>query len=106
MEFVTKGDNNTSNDEYTAKADKVVGIYTGNLKLLTAFMRFFLTKWGFATIIAAVIIITAAMYIPGIINKSKEEKAKQKELEKEELIKAEIERIKAEKENSKDSNED
>ena len=49
-EYVTKGDNVSIKDEYTAKVDKVVGEYVGNFKLLTVLAEAFRSNIGFAVV--------------------------------------------------------
>ena len=39
-EFVTKGDHNLAEDKYTAKGDKLVGVYVDDIPFLTALGRF------------------------------------------------------------------
>lgn len=75
-EFETKGDNNLANDHYTAKADKVVGIYDGDAPLLTAFGRFFQTKIGLFSVFAFVIVLTAFTFFSDLFKKDKKEEDK------------------------------
>ncbi len=100
-EFVTRGINNPTNDELTAKADKLVGRYTKNLPFLTALMRFFLSPSGFIIIVLLFVAITLALVLPDIIKYSKDKRAKDREaLEKErdELVRLEVERLRREAE--------
>ncbi len=57
-EFVTKGDNNPINDKYTAKGDKLVGVYEKNSALLTWCGRIFQSRVGILAVIGIIAIIT------------------------------------------------
>lgn len=70
-EFVTHGDNNTFKDTYTAKADKIVGIYDGNMPVMTVFGRFFQTKWGLFSAFVLVIVLTAFTFFSDLFKKNK-----------------------------------
>lgn len=70
-EFKTKGDNNIAEDHYTAKADKVVGIYDGDAPLLTVFGRFFQTKIGLFSMFVLVIVLTAFTFFSDLFKKNK-----------------------------------
>ena len=67
-EFVTKGDNNLVADSYTAKADKVQGVYKSNLPFLTAIMRFIMSPIGFAVIVG---ILSLSVVLPLFVPKRK-----------------------------------
>ena len=70
--FVTRGDNNLSNDKYEVKAEKVIGKHVKNLQVLSAVMRVFLSKIGIIILIASILLITLAIYLPRAIKKQKE----------------------------------
>ena len=64
-EFITKGDNNLIQDTYTAKAEKVQGVYKSNLPFLTAVMQFIISPMGFAVIIGILaLIVVLPFFIP------------------------------------------
>ena len=98
QEFVTRGDNNPVNDEYTAKAKNVAGIYRKNLPVLSAFGRFLSTKIGILISVTVIFAIMLILYLPDMIKLTKaraaEVEAKKKE-QMDALIQAEIERLKA-----------
>ena len=71
--FITKGDNNQVSDTYTAKADKVIGVYEKNLPVFTSIMRFFLSKVGLIILISSFIVLTTLMYLPNMIKSKKQE---------------------------------
>jgi len=98
-EFVTKGDNNAIEDQYTAKADKIVARYVMVLPLLTKLMRFFLTANGLLVFIALILAITALIFVPDFIRALRDtqiEAEKKREEEKHKLLMAELERLKKE----------
>ncbi len=57
-EFVTKGDNNLIEDRYTAKAEKVVGVYEKSSPVLTAIGRVFQSGVGIVLVMSVVAVIT------------------------------------------------
>ena len=87
-EFVTRGDHNVKEDDYTAKPDKVVGVYRKNLPVLTQVGRFLSTRGGIA--------VTAAVYVPDLARAAKKKKSEEKKDEIDERVRAEVERLKAE----------
>lgn len=103
-EFVTRGDNNPKEDDYTAKADKVVAVYRKNLPLLSGLGQFFATPAGLAVIIVTLLGITAAIYVPDIVRASREktaEDAKKRQELMDEKVREEVERLKAEAQSKK-----
>ena len=98
-EFVTKGDANAINDAYTAKAEKVLGVYERNLPILTSIGRFLFSSIGIMIALTAIFVIVMAIYIPDIIRANRE---RTKEIERkrkeqiEALIREEVEKLKAE----------
>ena len=98
-EFTTKGDNNGGVDPYTAKADKVAGIYRKTLSTLSVFGRFLSTPIGMTAAGAIVLGILFAVYMPELkrATREKEEEAEEKhEEEIQKRIQEEVERLKAE----------
>lgn len=92
-EFRTKG-TNSGPDKKTAKANKIVGIYKGNLPLVfSLFGRFLSTPLGILVMFILVFAIILAVYLPDII-KQFSEKNKKKQFD--ELVQAEVERLKLE----------
>ncbi len=77
-EFVTKGTNNAAKDAYTAKADKVVGRYDRSLPVLTALMRFFLTKLGLVTVLVLIASMSLALFLPDLLRYRREQMEKLK----------------------------
>ena len=98
-EFVTKGDANAISDVYTAKAEKVLGVYEKNLPALTAIGRFVFSSIGMMISLTAIFVIVMAIYIPDIIRANRE---RTKEIERKRreqidaLVREEVERLKAE----------
>lgn len=76
-EFVTKGDNVLTIDPATAKADKIVGKYVANAKLLTGLGNAFMSKTGaifiFGFLILSVVLAIVRVVITAYTNKNKEE---------------------------------
>lgn len=70
-EFVTMGDNNLVADTYTAKAEKVQGVYKSNLPFLTAVMRFLMSPVGFAVVVGVLALIVV---LPLFVSKNKRTK--------------------------------
>ena len=70
-EFITKGDNNFIADLYTAKADKVQGVYKSNLPFLSAVMRFLISPMGFAVIVG---VLALVVVLPLFVSKNKKNK--------------------------------
>lgn len=98
-EFVTKGDANAVEDNYTAKADRVVGRFEKNLPILTKIGRFMYSGIGIMISITFIFIIFMIMYVPDIVRATREkgrllEEKKQEQID--ELIKQEVERLKQE----------
>lgn len=78
-EFVTKGDHNIAKDEYTAKGDKIVGVYVDDIPFLTAIGRFFAKPYGLGITIGLIILLSIGVYLPELLKKKPEEKAEKKE---------------------------
>lgn len=97
-EFVTKGDNNPVNDVYTAKAEKVIGIYIKTLPFLSAVGRFLATKIGMiiaATLIFAMIFL---LYLPEMrkaVKQWNEMLKNEKKARIDKLVQEEVERLNA-----------
>ena len=79
-EFVTKGDHNIAQDEYTAKGDKIVGVYVDDIPFLTAIGRFFAKPYGLGITIGLIILLSVGVYLPELLKKKPEEKAEKKEV--------------------------
>lgn len=95
IEFVTKGDANYVNDEYTAKSDKLVGKFVKVLPVLTVLASFFLSGFGFFIIILAFVTYIAVSVIRAVLkNKKKNEEDKKAEFDRK--VAEEVERLKAE----------
>lgn len=96
--FVTKGDSNTSNDAYRARAEKVIGKYVRNLDIISAFGRVLSGKIGLVLVLTVVFAILMAMYVP-VMSSFRRKSASEAEAEKkkliDELVKAEIEKLKS-----------
>ena len=104
-EFVTKGDNNSVEDAYTAKADKIVGVYVKNLPVLSEFGRFFTTKAGLIVTVIVILGIMAAVYLPDMIKSRREsaaKAAKEKQEQIDRLVREEVEKLKAENDAASD----
>ena len=95
-EFVTRGDHNVKEDDYTAKPDKVVGVYRKNLPVLTQVGRFLSTRGGIAVMALVILAVTAAVYVPDLARAAKKKKSEEKKDEIDERVRAEVERLKAE----------
>ena len=78
-EFVTKGDHNIAQDEYTAKGDKIVGVFVDDIPFLTAIGRFFAKPYGLGITIGLIILLSVGVYLPELLKKKPEEKAEKKE---------------------------
>lgn len=95
--FATKGDNNPGPDKYYARADKVIGVYRKNLKLLSYLGRFFLTPLGITITIIFVLAMVVPIYLPDILsainNKKKQEITDKKQAKIDELVRAEVEKL-------------
>ena len=102
-EFVTKGDNNPGVDGYTARASKVIGIYSGNLPVLSFFGRFLSTSFGITVMFLLIFGITLVVFLPDAL---KYFKKKSKDDKINELIKEEIERLKSADEKNDKQGED
>lgn len=89
-EFVTRGDNNTVDDEYTAAAEKVTGIYIKNLPLLSVFGRVLSSPMGIIITLTSVFALFAAIAIPTMARINKE-RSKELDDEKQALIREMIE---------------
>ena len=101
-DFITKGDANASNDRYAVKKSDVVGIYSGNLPVLTFVGRVMYSDAGIYIIIGIFAVCVAVGYVPDIVavvreNKKKVEEEKQKLIR--ESIEREVERLKDDEKN-------
>ena len=72
-EFVTKGDHNLAEDKYTAKGDKLVGVYVDDIPLLTALGRFFAKPYGLGVTIGLIILLSVGVYLPELLKKKPDE---------------------------------
>lgn len=72
-EFVTKGDHNIAKDEYTAKGDKIVGVYVDDIPFLTAIGRFFAKPYGLGITIGLIILLSIGVYLPELLKKKPDE---------------------------------
>ena len=91
-EFVTRGDNNGKNDDVTAKAQKVVGVYSTNLPFLSAIGRFLSTALGITVMIILIFGINLAVFLPEVFEYQKK---KMKKAQIDSLIKEEVQKLKA-----------
>ena len=97
-EFITKGDANDAEDAYTAKADKVLGVYVKNLPVLTAIGRFLFSEIGLLIAVTAIFGIVLAMYMPGLIRATRKKAKEAEALRNEQIelrVREEVERMKA-----------
>lgn len=95
-EFVTKGDNNPLPDNYTAKADNILGIYRGRLSILSFFGRLFSTATGVIATVAVIFAILLLMYVPDILRAMRDSDEKSEKRNEElidERVKQEVERL-------------
>ena len=88
-EFVTKGDNNPSNDEFTAKAENIVGLYECNLDTLTVIGRFVTTPLGIAVCSICVGLVMIYMYFTEFVYMHKE-KQLMNQIARESYIEAQV----------------
>ncbi len=98
-EFVTQGDANPVEDQYTAKADNVLGRYVKNLPVLTAIGRFLFSSIGTLIAITMIFAIMLIMYMPGLIRAGRRKTAEIERRRAEQfdaLVREEVERLKAE----------
>ena len=77
-EFVTKGDHNIAKDEYTAKGDKIVGVYVDDIPFLTVIGRFFAKPYGLGITIGLIILLSIGVYLPELLKKKPEEEKPEK----------------------------
>lgn len=96
-EFVTKGDNNYSNDNYTAKAGNVVAKFIKVLPFLSGVGKFLSSRIGIMCITALTVGMMTLLYLPDVYKKLKlkqelQEEERRKELER--LFNEEIEKLK------------
>jgi signal peptidase len=95
IEFVTKGDANYIVDEYTAKADKLVGKFVKILPVLTVLSSFFLSGFGFFILILAFVTYIAISVIRAVLkNKKKSEEDRKAEFDRK--VAEEVKRLKSE----------
>ncbi len=106
-EFVTRGDNNLKNDDYTAKAEKVIAVYKGNLPWLTMVGRFMATPIGLIITIFSIFAVIFLLYYPDMKKAKKAWDARlaaEKQKEFEQRVQTEVERLRSE--NQKDTQQD
>jgi signal peptidase len=106
-EFVTRGDNNLKNDDYTAKAHKVIAVYKMKLPLFTMIGRFIAEPLGLIITVCAVFTVIFLLYYPDMkkIKKAWEERlAAEKQKEFDRRVIAEVERLRSE--NQQDTKKD
>ncbi len=96
IEFVTRGDNNTVEDRYTAEAADLVGKYEKVIPALTVVAGVLMSETGFYIIIAAFVIFIAANLIGGL-KKSKRRAEEERQAEVDRRVAEEVERLMAEK---------
>ena len=72
-EFVTKGDHNLAEDKYTAKGDKLVGVYVDDIPFLTAVGRFFAKPYGLGITIGLILLLSIGVYLPELLKKKPSE---------------------------------
>ncbi|MBO4934888.1 MAG: signal peptidase I [Clostridia bacterium] len=98
-EFVTKGDNNIIQDQYTAKAANVLGIYEKNLPLMTSFGRVLSTTRGIMITFTMIFVIFLIIYVPDMTRAAKRKQEEADRIEQERvdaLVALEVEKLKAE----------
>ncbi len=96
-EFVTKGDNNVSEDKYTAKANSIVAKYIKVMPALSGLGKFLSSPIGMMS--ASVLMLGAIilLYLPDVYKMLKNKQNAQEEERKKELdrlLKEEIEKLK------------
>lgn len=106
-EFVTKGDNNSIADNYTAKAENIVGKYKRNLPMLSVFGRLLQTPTGVIIAVTLMFGIILLLYVPDMVKATKErteliEKKRREQID--ELVKQEIEKLRAADEKKAEKN--
>lgn len=69
--FITKGDANIANDKYPARAEAVVGVYEGNLTLLTSVGRIFQSPVGLFCMFGLLAVVTFLTFFFGSSKKGK-----------------------------------
>ena len=93
--FVTKGDNNPSQDAYLVNPSNVKAIYEKNLPFMSFFGRLFTTPVGYGLTVVCIVGLVAVWFTLDYKDRKKE-----KELNKEELmdqmVKEEVERLEKE----------
>ena len=107
-EFKTKGDNNFFSDNFTAKAENVVGRYIKNLPVLSVFGRVLQNPMGVIIMVTLMFVIMLLIYVPDMIKATKERSEmidKKRREQIDELVKLEIEKLRAadEKKSAKES---
>ena len=85
--FVTKGDNNLVQDKMPARATAVLGIYRGNLPIMSRFGRFMSTPIGITITFTLIFVIMPIVYVPDMKQMSRK-RAEQLEKQKQERINA------------------
>ena len=68
--FVTKGDNNIKNDDYTVRAESVVGVYEKKLPILSVMGRIFQSKIGFFCILILMSVLIAYSFFSDSLKRS------------------------------------
>ena len=97
-EFVTKGDNNVSEDKYTAKASNVVAKYVKILPELSDLGKFLSSPIGIMSSSVLMLGLVVFLYLPDVYNILKNKQESQEEERKKELdrlLQEEIEKLKA-----------
>lgn len=87
--FITKGDNNPGQDQYSVKADMVVARYVRNLSFLTMLGRFLMEPIGLIAILMLIVITIILVFLPDIRGRLKKEE-KNAAIEKDKLIQERI----------------
>ena len=95
-EFRTQGDANPVADGYTAKADKILGVYVRNLPVLTSIGRVLTSGIGTLVAVSFLLLIILAIYLPGMLkaNKQRSEELEKRRRERiDELVREEVEKL-------------
>lgn len=104
--YITKGDNNYTEDKYTVNPDKIVSRYICVLPVMTAIGRFLLWGPGIIIVIVLLAVLIAVIYIPEVVKISKQvseqKAAEQKQAEINKRIQEEVEKLKQADKNNKE----
>lgn len=93
--FITKGDNNFSQDAYKVKPENVVGRYEKNLPFLSFFGKLFTTPLGYGLTVVGILGLVAVWFTVDYGERKKDKKQSKKELI-DELVQKEVERLEQE----------